>query len=176
MDAFSTNAAASRLCAECGLCCNGVIFHTVRLQPGDSARELAALGLKLKRSRSRFSQPCTAYCDGLCSIYAQRPVRCRRFACRQLQQFARGEITETMALQTIREVQRRAVELDRLSRRADGRPRTGPLSKRCETALAEPFDATTHPELIAHREVLARELAELDAMLDLDFRVSETDV
>ncbi len=176
MDFISTNAAASRLCSECGLCCNGVIFHTVRLQPSDSARELAALGLKLKRSHSRFSQPCTAYCDGLCSIYAQRPERCRRFACRQLQQVARGEITETMALKTIREVQRRAAELDRLARRADGRPRKGPLAKRCETALAEPFDATTHPELIAQREVLARELAELDAMLDLDFRVPETDV
>ena len=176
MDFVSTNAAASRLCSECGLCCNGVIFHTVRLQPSDSARALAALGLKLKRSNSRFSQPCPAYCDGLCSIYAQRPERCRRFECRQLQQVARGEITETMALETIREVQRRAAELDRLARRADGGPRKGPLAKRCETALAEPFDATTHPELIAQREVLARELAELDAMLDLDFRIPETDV
>jgi Fe-S-cluster containining protein len=143
------------------------------LQPGDSARELAALGLKLKRKNRRdyIQQPCPAWQESQCSIYRQRPERCRLFECRQLHRVAAGEITEAVALEKIREVQQRVMQLEALSRRADGRPRRGPLSKRCETTLAEPFDATTHPELIAEREALARGLSELDAILDEDFRM-----
>jgi hypothetical protein len=150
-----------------------VLFHTVRLQSNDSPRELAALGLKLKHKshQNYILQPCPAYRNAQCSIYAQRPERCRLFECRQLQRVGTAEITEGMALEKIREVQPRVARLDLLSRRPDGSPRKGPLSKRCETALAEPFDATTHPELIGQREELAAGLAELDAMLDEDFRV-----
>ena len=164
--------AAARLCGACGLCCNGVLFHTVRLQPGDSPAELTALGLKLKHKKRQdlILQPCPAHREGQCVIYAQRPVRCRLFECRQLQRVGKGETTEAMALEKIGEVQRRTARLDALSRRADGSPRKGPLSKRCETALAEPFDATTHPELIGEREELARDLAELEAILDEHFR------
>jgi Fe-S-cluster containining protein len=169
----STTSAASRLCTSCGLCCNGVMFHTVRLQPNDSPQELAALGLKLKRKKRQdyILQPCPAYRDAQCSIYLHRPERCRLFECRQLQRLEAGEITEAMAMEKIREVQQRAAQLDELSRRPDGSQRKGPLSKRCETALAEPFDATTHPELLGQREELARQLAELDAILDEDFRL-----
>lgn len=165
--------AATRLCTACGLCCNGVMFHTVRLQPNDTPRELAGLGLKLKRKKGHdyILQPCPAYRDAQCSIYADRPERCRLFECRQLHRVGTGEITEAFALERIHEVQRRAAQLDELSRRADGSLRNGPLSKRCATALAEPFDATARPELIAQREELARGLAELDAMLDEDFRL-----
>ncbi len=170
---MTAGSAASRLCQACGLCCNGVLFHLVRLQPGDSARELAALGLKLMRKRGQdyIQQPCPAHREGRCSIYLQRPERCRLFECRQLQRVAAGEITEAAALAKIGEVQRCAAEVDRLSRRADGSLRRGPLSKRCETTLAEPFDATEHPELVSEREALARGLRELDALLDADFRV-----
>lgn len=166
--------AASRLCQACGLCCNGVMFHRVRLQPGDSARELEALGLKLKRKQGQefLRQPCSAHCEMKCSIYLQRPERCRLFECRQLQRVAAGELTEAAALENIRDVQRRVAQLDGLSRRADGSPRNGPLAKRCEATLAEPFDATTHPHLLGEREALARGVSELEALLDADFRVA----
>jgi Fe-S-cluster containining protein len=172
----TTLSAAARLCSACGLCCNGVLFHTVRLTPNDAPAELAALGLKLKRKHRQnwLLQPCPAYGEGQCSIYAQRPSRCRLFECQQLQRVETGKITEEMALEKIREVQRRVAQLDALSRRADGSPRKGPLSKRCETALAEPFDVTTHPELVSQRTELARGLVELEAILDQDFRVPRT--
>ncbi|MEO5719935.1 MAG: YkgJ family cysteine cluster protein [Chthoniobacterales bacterium] len=165
----------ARLCGACGLCCNGVLFHTVRLQAGDSPAELAALGLKLKHKKRQdlILQPCPAHRDGQCAIYAQRPERCRLFECRQLLRMKAGEITEAAALEKIGEVQRRVAQLDGLSRRGDGSLRKGPIAQRCETTLAEPFDATTHPELIAEREELARGLAALDAMLDEDFRVPQ---
>lgn len=174
MTVSPTTSAASRLCQACGLCCNGVMFHRVRLQPGDSARELAALGLKLKRKQGQdyLLQPCPAHREAQCLIYLQRPERCRLFECRQLQRVAAGEITEAAALEKIREVQRRVAQLDELSRRADGSQRKGPLTKRCEATLAEPFDATTHPELLREREALARGLSELDSLLDEDFRVA----
>ena len=175
MSISATPSAASRLCQACGLCCNGVMFQLVRLQPGDSAPALAALGLKLKRKNRHdyILQPCPAHRDGQCSIYLQRPERCRLFECRQLQRVASGSITEAMALEKIREVQRRVARLDGLSRRADGRPRKGSISRRGEATLAEPFDPTTHPHLVQEREELARGLAELDAILDEDFRVAQ---
>ncbi len=152
------------------------MFHLVQLQPRDSARELAALGLRLKRKKRQdyIQQPCPAHREGQCSIYLQRPERCRLFECRQLKRVAAGEITEAAALAKIEEVQRRVERLDALSRRADGSLRRGPLSRRCETALAEPVDAITQPELIDDREALARGLSELDAILDADFRVART--
>ena len=98
-------------------------------------------------------------------------MRCRLFECQQLRRVGKGEITEAIALEKIGEVQRRAARLNTLSRRADGSQRKGPLSKRCETALAEPFDATTHPELVTEQEELARGLGELETILDEHFRV-----
>src|ERR1700761_8357592 len=101
-----TSSAASRLCAACGMCCNGTMFHTVLLQPSDSARALAALGLKLKRrknGKNYLLQPCPAFRGSHCSIYAARPERCRLFECRQLRQVAAGEISEATALETIRD-------------------------------------------------------------------------
>ena len=149
------------------------MFHNVRLQPADVPRELAALGLKLKRKKGQdwILQPCPAYRDACCSIYEQRPERCRRFECQQLQRVASGQITEAMALQRIREVKQLTAWLDTQSRRPNGGLRNGPLAKRCEATLAEPFDATMMPELIAQRKQLASKLAELDAILDADFRV-----
>ena len=102
------SSASARLCAACGMCCDGVLFHSVELQPGDSPRQLAALGLKLrsKKGVAFFLQPCSAHrevgstCS--CAIYDQRPARCRLFNCRQLLGVASGETTETDALGKIR--------------------------------------------------------------------------
>ena len=132
MDPSEASTAASRLCAECGLCCNGVMFHTVKLQPADSAKDLAALGLKLKRKKgaSYLRQPCPAFRGSHCAIYASRPERCRLFECRQLKRVAAGEITEAAALERIRDVQRRVEELEELLEKAGPTNRKRALSKR----------------------------------------------
>ncbi len=157
----SADTAASRLCVTCGLCCNGVMFQIVRLQPGESPKALTALGLKVKRGA--FVQPCTAL-EGLrCSIYADRPTRCRLFECKQLKRVEAGEITEASALAAIREVQRRVAELNGLLEKADATNLRKSISHRCATALAEP-----HPEELRTRLALA--MHELETMLDADFR------
>ncbi len=161
------------LCNECGLCCNGVMFHTVRLQPPDSAKSLAALGLKLKRKKGAhyILQPCPAWQHSQCSVYAARPERCRLFECRQLQRIAAGETTEAAALEKIRDVQRRVAGVNELLARAGRTDPKRPLAKRCEKILAEPLDESSHPAGLALRADLTHAMGELNAVLDADFRL-----
>ena len=154
------------LCIECGLCCNGVMFSIVALQPGESAKALGALGLRVKRGT--FTQPCAAL-DGLCcTIYEQRPVRCRLFECQQLQRIADGRLTEAQALEAIRDVQRRVAELNLLLEKAGANNPRKPLYHRCVTALGEDHP----PELLGQ---IARASAAIEAILDADFRLPRTE-
>jgi Fe-S-cluster containining protein len=150
------------------------MFHTVRLQASDVPSELTALGLKLKRKRGRdyILQPCPAYRESRCSIYAARPERCRVFECQQLKRVAAGEITETVALDAIREVQRRVAELNALLNRAGRTNSKKPLAKRCEKIMAEPIDSSADFQVASLHRELATAMEELDAMLDRDFRVA----
>jgi Fe-S-cluster containining protein len=168
------SAAPSRLCTACGMCCDGVMFHTVHLKPGDSPKGLAALGLKLKRKRGQnyILQPCPAYRESQCSIYAVRPERCRLFECGQLRRVAAGEITEAMALQKIDGARRLVTELNALLLRAGGTNVKRPLSKRCEQAMAVPLDPTSDIATVEIRERLTRTMQELEKMLDQDFRIT----
>ena len=147
----------------------------MRLQPGDSPKELAALGLKLKRKRGQqcILQPCPAWRESQCSIYAQRPERCRLFECRQLQRVAAGEISEAAALEKIRDVQARVETLHGLLQRAGSTNARRPLARRCEKILAEP---SLDEAGAALREEIARAMRELDALLDRDFRIAPESV
>lgn len=173
MNPPEATSSAARLCAQCGLCCNGVMFHTVQLQPGDSAKELAALGLKLKRKQGRhfILQPCPAFQNSQCSIYAARPERCGRFDCQQLKRVAAGEITEAMALEKIRTAQRRVEQINELLQRAGKTNFKHPLSKRCEKVLAEPIDFAVNQEAVVLRHQLRQAMQELNALLNDDFRI-----
>ncbi len=164
---------AGRLCAQCGLCCNGVMFHTVQLQPGDSAKQLVALGLKLKRKQGRhfILQPCPAFQNSQCSIYAARPERCGRFECQQLKRLAAGEITEAMAWEKINAALRQVEQINELLQRAGKTNFKHPLSKRCEKALAELIDPASNQEVAAFRRQLTQAMQELNALLNDDFRI-----
>ena len=174
MEPAEVAAAASRLCSACGLCCNGVMFHSVKMQLSDSPKELAALGLKLKRKSSGqyLLQPCPAFCGTHCSIYDARPERCRLFECQQLKRLAAGETTEAAALERIRAVQRSVRELEELLEKSGRTNPRRPLSKRYEKATAEPLDESASPEALALRHALTQAMRELDSMLDREFRVS----
>ena len=132
-------AAATRLCSACGLCCNGVMFHTVKMQPADSPGRLAGLGLKLKRKSSGqyLQQPCPAFCGTHCAIYESRPERCRVFECQQLKRLTTGETTEAAALEQIRAVQSRVGELDEILQKSGKTDPKRPLSKRYEKVPVE---------------------------------------
>ncbi|MGB8170416.1 MAG: YkgJ family cysteine cluster protein [Chthoniobacteraceae bacterium] len=164
------------LCDNCGLCCNGVMFHTVQLQPADSAKELSALGLKLKRKKGRnfIQQPCPQYRASQCSIYALRPQRCRLFECRQLKALAAGEITEEMALEKIAEVQHLVAQVNEILDQAGTTDLKRPLSKRYEKIMAEPLDPTASEAAVALRHELNDAMRALETLLNEDFRIIRT--
>lgn len=125
---------AARLCLDCGLCCNGVLFDLVMLQPGDHAKALSARGLKIKKG-DRFNQPCTALCGVLCGIYEHRPVRCRTFVCRQFQLVAAGETPPESALERIREAKENVGRVEVLLEEAGGSNPRKPLAHRVATVM-----------------------------------------
>lgn len=115
-----SDSASARLCASCGMCCDGVLFHSVNLQKGDSSRQLASLGMKLRKKKGVefFLQPCSMHSEGeggcACAIYDQRPMRCRLFFCKQLLALDSGDTTEAAALGKIREARTRVAAVNEL--------------------------------------------------------------
>lgn len=111
-----------QLCRACGLCCDGTLFDLVKLEPGDDAGKLQALGLPVTLSRgkspvARFPQPCSALCrDRTCRLYAERPWQCRTFECRLFKEATAGRITFAAALSLVKQARRRADRVRRLLR------------------------------------------------------------
>jgi len=138
----------TQLCLSCGLCCNGVLFKDVRLQPGDDRPRLESLGIpvrgrvptpsaatgkpgKPQSPGGRFPQPCAALqTDRRCAIYPQRPVRCARFECLLFKDVMAGRMTLAAGLKIIREAQRRAERVRRLLRQLGETNETAALSTR----------------------------------------------
>jgi uncharacterized protein len=85
-----------RLCQSCGLCCDGSLFGRVTLQP-DEVAPAKKSRLRVISSGTGFEQPCSALVRAAsgagqelaCSIYDERPMACRRFACRLHERFHR---------------------------------------------------------------------------------------
>jgi len=103
---------SSTLCLECGLCCNGVIFGNVKLQSGDVASRLRSLGLPVKART--FKQPCAAWQNCRCAIYADRPAHCRKFECLLLKDVEAKTLSPDEALKTIRRAQRKVAVVRKL--------------------------------------------------------------
>jgi uncharacterized protein len=111
----------ANICLDCGLCCNGVIFADVKLQAGDKPRALKALGLSIARSLStgnapRLTQPCAAFVQGRCRIYADRPACCRDFECLLLKNLKAGKVKLSQARATIANALKRAEKVRGLLR------------------------------------------------------------
>lgn len=157
--------AAARLCAACGMCCNGVLFHSVMLQPGDSARALSANGLKLRRKAGRvhFLQPCRAHEGCQCAIYGRRPARCRLFSCRQLLRVTSDETAVASALEKIDEARRLVARVNALISRLAGTNPNRALAQRCANALTTSDWTPPHDELQAA-------MHELETLLAGEFR------
>ena len=162
--------AASRLCAACGMCCNGVLFHGMQVQPQDSLRSLASKGLKPKRRDGDlfFPQPCPAHQDSCCKIYNDRPQRCRAFVCKQLAAVLDSKKTEAAALEKIGEARVLTAEIfDLLVALGDSRDHRA-LAVRCAGIFTPPLDSS--PEATSLREVLRVAMEKLDRLLRTDFR------
>jgi uncharacterized protein len=109
----------TQLCRACGLCCNGVIFANLALQPGDNAARLKSLGLPVCDSDSalrppHLAQPCAAFEGYRCRIYTDRPQYCRQFECVLLKSVKAGNTEPAAALRIIRTARERAEKVRRL--------------------------------------------------------------
>ncbi len=148
--------------------CDGTLFHSVVLQPNDSATSLSALGLILKRKKGAlsFRQPCPAHQNYQCGIYENSPHRCRLFQCQQLLQVSSGTLSQTQALETIRSTREKIKQVDRLiAKITETNPNHG-LTQRAATALAATPTTPLHSDL-----TLAMD--ELNQTLNKQFRVPE---
>ncbi len=169
----ASTSAATRLCTACGMCCNGVMFHMVQMQPGDAPKELVALGMKLKRKKRQqyILQPCPALKGCHCSIYLQRPERCQLFECRLLKAVAREERSEAEAVEIIRDVRQRVEQVTGLLQRGGKSDERRPLSKRFDKIMTDLAAAPNEPELAALREELGDAMTGLNDLLNRDFRL-----
>lgn len=162
--------AATRLCAQCGMCCNGVLFFSARLQAEDEPRKLEKLGLKIKRRADgpHLLQPCVAHTGTRCRVYEHRPARCRLFVCGQLRAVEAGTITETEAAEKIAEAQSRLGRVRRLLLEAGETRAHKALVTRYESVFIEPCEAPA-----ALRDELKVAMSDLESLLQADFRVDE---
>jgi len=151
---------SEQLCLACGLCCDGTLFHHVKLEAGDDARKLKALGLPVKTSRSqtpvtRFPQPCAALCaDRTCRVYADRPKQCRSYECGVLKEFQAGQIAFPSALRLVKQARQDADKIRRLLRQLGDTEEHRSLNERfrrtkqrMESGFADGDTADTFAEL-----------------------------
>jgi uncharacterized protein len=168
---------AEGLCSTCGMCCDGVLFHAVELQQGDNPRQLSALGLKLRKKKGVefFLQPCGAHipkqeqsgCS--CTIYSDRPIRCRSFQCKQLRGVLAGEITRERALETISSTRTQVARVNELiGRVAETNPNRG-LAHRVANALT-PIPGVEFGE---DHDLLRSAMRELTDRLGRDFTAEQ---
>lgn len=171
--AAETESMASRLCAACGMCCDGTLFPTVQLTASDDPKALLERGMKLKRRKRHdfFTQRCQAFRGSCCSIYAARPERCRVFECRQLIRVKSGETTAEAALEKIRTMNARLEELNMLLDQGGKTDPKRPLAKRCEKVLSDLSDRAYEPGAVELHDQIVNAVAGLNAILDEDFRV-----
>ena len=148
-----------------------MLFADVRLLKGDNAKQLAALGIPLKKrgAITRFIQPCSCLDGKLCRIYAERPARCRTFECRLLQRTQAGEVTERAALRTIQTTRRRAENVRRILRELGDNDETVPLSRRYQKMMREPIDLSADERIGDLRGELMMAVAELVGALEREF-------
>jgi uncharacterized protein len=119
----------------CGLCCNGVIFANVGLQPGEEEARLRSLNLPIQPPRSTLhpahvAQPCAAFDGCRCRVYADRPEHCRAFECVLFKSVKAGRTEPAAALRIIRAARNRADKVRRLLRTLGDTDEHLPLSTR----------------------------------------------
>lgn len=139
----------TRLCLDCALCCNGVLFADVRLRAGDTAAAQALarpssraliVGCTAQspsqppalrsRAQAKAPQPCAALKGFRCGIYQDRPTYCREFKCALLLSVEAGSVSWHEAAKTISATRLTAEKVKRLLRMLGDTKEDLPLASR----------------------------------------------
>jgi hypothetical protein len=147
------------------------MFPTVQLQPADVASALKTLGLRIQHKKrcDFFDQPCSAFKNSICSIYEERPVRCRAFQCQQLKRLAQGEITEEAVLNNIREARRKIDFVKKLLYRLGPTNIRKPLFQQYQQIVANPADSSAGKKIVEDRVQLDASFSNLNDYLKQEF-------
>lgn len=131
------------LCLECGLCCNGVIFADVELQPSEveclksKFQSLKLVAKNGNASAGKLPQPCAAFDGCRCRIYSDRPAYCRQFECLLLKNVQAGRVERAAALRIIRTAKQRADKVRGLLRELGDTAEERALSHRFQRAAKQ---------------------------------------
>jgi len=87
-------------CQECGLCCTGAIFTHINISTEES-NLLPKLKTRIKDNELEMTLPCHYFKLNSCSVYLDRPRRCKTYICKLLDELISGEISLADALNTI---------------------------------------------------------------------------
>ncbi|NBS06111.1 MAG: hypothetical protein EBQ51_01565 [Verrucomicrobia bacterium] len=150
------------------MCCDGTLFYSVTLQPGELPRSLTSLGLALRRKNgvTTLRQPCPAHQNQGCCIYKNRPQRCRIFECQQIRRISSGETSESESRKIIQTTRQRIAKIETMiDRITETNPSRG-LAQRCAVAVANSPSTKLANELTAA-------MSELQEILKKEFRVPE---
>lgn len=101
VDQPGTLSEASRLCTQCGLCCDGTLFLRARISEGDDPGCYETFGVTSGSKGKAFPLPCKFLQNQICTTYACRPEICGEFECRLLKQFKKGKMSFAEAMRTI---------------------------------------------------------------------------
>lgn len=104
---------ADALCADCGLCCSGTLFASVRVDEEEAARLDARLPMIRGTEHPLISLPCAGLKGELCSVYPDRPQRCRTFLCELRRDVDDGRVSVTHARTLVNETRRLAASITR---------------------------------------------------------------
>ena len=151
-----------QFCVDCGLCCNGVIFADVQLQPEDDPARLHELGIEMASisKKIKIKQPCPALC-GQCKIYADRPAHCRDFECALFKSLKAGHNDYASALEIVVTAQKRAEKVKKLLRELGETDETLALSKRFQRVkrrMENDFNDETSVDIYALLTLATHEL------------------
>jgi hypothetical protein len=148
------------------------MFQIVRMQPGDRPAELGKLGLKIRSRDGEFfmEQPCAALHENRCTVYVQRPTRCRLFHCQQLRLVESGTATEPEALALILATRELAARVKALIEQSGLREDGQPLLERYERVTATPVNEALEPEMAAVRKDLETAVRKLRLVINREFR------
>ena len=141
LTAQSPTEGSQAICRACGLCCRGVWFSHVTLEPGelDQAR-LAGLAVETVDGASSFQQPCVLHRDDGCSAYGTwRPKTCVNYTCALLNRFQANEVSFDEAMKHVGAARKMA---DRLQDEAGPNAR-GLKGKAIMSRLVQPSGDTS---------------------------------
>jgi Fe-S-cluster containining protein len=148
-----------------------VLFADVELRAGDDAKRLVELGLSLakKGGKLAFAQPCACFDGKLCTIYADRPKRCRTFECGLLKRVQDGELDVDAALTTIALAKRQTEKVCVLLRQLGQNDEQLAMTKRYALAMSAPIDLSDHESDSERRGELMLAVADLMQLFHLSF-------